>query len=352
MMGVSDNEQYVNGPMSKDKGYYTKSFYVEEPAPIALKNSAIWFTMNTAAAGDFRISSGTQPTYIYQISSGGQQAGFSSIFHPVHKSGGLTLNRGLNRIDASCYTTTGWAAISNLSSILYLNYTSGKDSISGDGKHNHTIIRPITSGMRIDGAYISAAKLASGTILEPNYFINSVGVRYYNLNSIPMNFSLEVKASSNEFDGYGWVPIGNTLLTSDSERGPTIGYFRAGRKFRRHNNDPMKLIDIKKPRSWKVGSTSNTNYNHLDLFYTYHSISSNIEGTVTGYTSDGSNITVKAYTISGDINGEFKDTYIGSGLTIAGGKYSIPWFDDVYQVYTTAYQDSSHMGRSTNGTAL
>jgi hypothetical protein len=75
------------------------------------------------------------------------------------------------------------------------------------------------------------------------------------------------------------------------------------------------------------------------IFFTYHTISRTISGTVSGYTGDGSGITVEAHRTD-------NDEKIGSTTTAAGGTYSITWYDDTINCYAQARQDATHVGRS------
>jgi hypothetical protein len=83
---------------------------------------------------------------------------------------------------------------------------------------------------------------------------------------------------------------------------------------------------------------------NMNLIITYHAITFTASGTVSGYTGDGSGITV---TLHDATSGE----QLLSTTTAATGTFSFTWYDSVNSVYTEARQDSTHVGRSENSAA-
>jgi len=82
------------------------------------------------------------------------------------------------------------------------------------------------------------------------------------------------------------------------------------------------------------------------LYMMYHSITYTVSGTISG--SAGGTVTINLYrTGTNDI--------VLTTTRAGNGAYSFTWYDDVTQVYSEAYEDATHRGRSitaTVGTAL
>lgn len=75
------------------------------------------------------------------------------------------------------------------------------------------------------------------------------------------------------------------------------------------------------------------------LYITYHAITYAVSGTISGYTGDGSGIVV-------DVHRADTDEKVLSGITAAGGGFSLTWYDNVVTLFAQAIQDATHVGRS------
>ena len=84
---------------------------------------------------------------------------------------------------------------------------------------------------------------------------------------------------------------------------------------------------------------------HTDwaLWVTYHSILYNITGSLTSYSGSG------VATI--DFHRASDDKYLFSVDSIGGGGFTGSWYDNTEQIYSSAWQDSTHLGRSANALA-
>ena len=69
-----------------------------------------------------------------------------------------------------------------------------------------------------------------------------------------------------------------------------------------------------------------------------------VAGTVSGYTGDGSGLTV-------DIHDAVTHERVLTTETAEGGVYSVNWVDDARELYAHCRQSDTLCGRSTNGTA-
>lgn len=80
------------------------------------------------------------------------------------------------------------------------------------------------------------------------------------------------------------------------------------------------------------------------MWITYHTITFTISGTVSGYSGDGSGLTVSIYRAD---NKEI----VGETTTAAGGGYSLTWYDNTIDIFGECREDATHVGRSDNSTA-
>jgi len=155
-------------------------------------------------------------------------------------------------------------------------------------------------------------------------------------------YGLEGKNLSNENDGISWQSYSTGLFLSDGEVTNILNFFRAGASFNRYPKDTRHGQNLEIGHDYRFYSNSVTQNPSLISLITYHSITNNITGTVSGYTGDGSGIQVDLFECS-------TNAYLTSGMTTAGGAYSITWYDDNWNVYVSVHQDSTHVGRSAKG---
>lgn len=317
-------------------------FYIEEPDPIAIKKSGYFLTFDTAGAASFYISSTLQKQTTYTVTAAEKICGFCDIIHSITSGNKTVFNRGKNSVSLHYYDNVS-DRLYNLNGMLLLNYTSGKHA-DGDGVHNHTIYY-IYSGSQKDTLQNYFYRRSS-QILEDNYYLNSVGFITYNMSravTAGYYYILSGKNLPNEFLGAGYEEYAKGTSISDGECANVLNSINVSDKFRRYPKDTHNYHDFESSREYSYLTNSTVLNPSLISIYTYHSITNDITGTVSGYTGDGSGIHVDLFEYS-------SNAYLTSGITTAGGSYSIPWYDDVYKVYTSAYQDSTHVGRSDIGT--
>jgi hypothetical protein len=332
---------------------YTVKKFIEEPGTITLKQSGIFIepSVNTTSAS-LSIAAGAQAARTYSISLRTGQATDDFIMHRVDSGGaqgaGIAVARGENTWTFKWYASTA-NAISACDAKLILNYTSDK-AVGGDGVHAHSIHYVLFDNNITSATVVSGVPLCTPNIIEPNYYL--VGAMYMIYNTFYASsvggYSLNAKWQADEGPGAGWCFIGNFMLVGGGERQFSIFRVPATDAFMRYPGQSKTAgngrMDIEAASRNHLLHTSTTGQIGVTMWATYHSFTKTVNGTITGYTGDGSGITV-------DIFRQDTDELIGSTTTSIGGGYTFTWHDDIIGVYAVARQDSAHVGRSDNGNA-
>ena len=124
----------------------------------------------------------------------------------------------------------------------------------------------------------------------------------------------------------------------------SAGYCVVNRLTKTFPTDPRwGAIDSSASHTWELLYLSTGKQFHCAEF-TFHSITETVTGTVSGYTGDGSGLTVDIFRTNGD-------EYIGSATTSAGGTYTFTWYSDNDDLYAICRQSDALCGRSTDGKA-
>ena len=337
---LSVNDQYA--PTE-----HTFELSIQEPNPITLVQSGIMvsymdsgaITLTTTISTGTGSSSGT----FAQIAT--TKSGNNTVFRRFDSIGSLTRGNNYFVIAISSGSSTVGSIGTDISTLVYFNYTSGKHS-EGDGAHNHTtnyIFKPWgVSGITRYREIITPSR--NLYIPEQNYYINSSGFEFFKIfqssSSVQTNF-LEASVLSGELYGNGWVQVHSSSQTNDGEQGLNICHISTNEVFKRYSQDSLnsntRLNILEESRVFKQHIPYQdvvTQYNRL---LTYHSIYYTITGTISG--SSGGTIQIRAYR---------KDTEEEIGYTsrTGDGSYSIIYYDNTVDVYVVAYENSSSKGVS------
>lgn len=348
MLGGVDTLGSVPGTTSGDAETWTRSIYIEEPGTITMKESAVVMTLNSAApaASTLNVAVGAQAYQAYTMAgSSSFEMGVLPVTHRIDAGGQrgtdfATLARGKNDYEFRIYA--GTAAIWwNLAGCLILNYTSGK-ATDGVGVHAQTramLIRPNNTAAAIVDRI--AAK-AAAVIPETNYWLVGacLEIRFHSAALGVGGMSLDMERTAG-----GWDPLYAGFYSTDGEsQGPNVLWGASKAAWKRHPLDgDTDRADIETARQWQVTNSAAIQCTY-SMLATWHAHTWAVAGTVSGYTGDGSGITVNLHRAS---DGE----YLSTATTAAGGTYSIPWYDNTEDVYVVARQDGTHLGRSDDGVA-
>jgi hypothetical protein len=356
LLGGVDTAGFIGGTTATDQGVWERNIYIEEPAPIQIKESGLGlffvdsggFTLNIAVTGT---TSGQTAVSAYVVGAGALQCGQYSCFHRVDAGGqntkGLFLQRGKNLYNTRFYSNTadaGW----NLSGFLLLNYTSGKYNNS-PGSHAHTCYQYVMSGLTSTLRVQQSTTSVACPIPETNYYlIGNVSYMAYSIGaSTDQAITLQAEILPGEATNDGWMMIYNGQGRTDNENMLCTTYGAARTSFTRWDGDPdTERLNIKSARKYRIDSDP-LNYRFFGYYYTYNAITYTVSGTCSGFASDGSGINVDIYRV---INSNYNEPILNL-TTIAGGTFSGTWIDNTDTLFASARQDDTHVGRSTNGTA-
>ena len=357
MVGGVDTSGWIGGTGVTYMGAWSKNMYIEEPAPIKLKESAVALYLIDSGGVGLQIAvtgSTTGQTVLttYSMVVGSVQAGQYSLFHRIDASGqngsaGINLTRGKNLYQINFGSNTpqvGW----NLSGILYLNYISGKH-INGDGAHMKTCFQLVSSGMTV--TRVQGATAVACPIPETNYyqggFLTYIACTPAMASATDFAYSLMAQLNPGEGENFGWDLLYNGQGREGARNALQTLYGAARSNFTRWNGDPdPNRLNLISARQYRLDSGP-TNFAYYGYYYTYGSITFTVSGTCNGYSGDGSGIPVDIYRV---VNSTV-DEPILNVTTTAGGIFTAQWTDNTDTLYAAARQDDTHVGRSRNGTA-
>ncbi len=357
ILGVASEEGWASGTATADKSRFGREIWIQEPGRINLLQSGVLLSFNDAGAITLDIRCGSQASRTFAHAASAH-CGFMTAMRRIDSGGaggvaGVTLVRGKNTFILDWFTTSATAGNlgSNLSGILYLNYTSGMHS-DGEGAHQHSTawsIRDYSTGDLIQR--LNVASDTTFDIPESNYFITGL-VYQINFQSsgggATLALTVSCKIEAGEGDAAGWNAIYSSLYATDAERGYSIMWGLARSQFMRFPNDPGRgdnhKLNIETARNYRFDSNV-TSSSSWDMFgwLTYHSITYSISGTIAG--SSGGTVNIKAYRTD---TGE----KIGSTSRSGNGSYSITWYDNTIDTFAEAWESSALLGRSDDDIAV
>jgi hypothetical protein len=338
----------IGGVTAADASRARAEFYIEEPATVALKQSAI--RVYWRGAGQLTthlVKSGAQAYRTYTNNENlvtGSNVLQQRIDAGSALGAGVTLGRGTNTLTVDMYRTgtvnlgffvTGYAII---------NYKSGVPA-QGIMAGNHTVQYKCADwDAFLIREYITPAMAPD--IPETNYFVNAIATEHlvwdYAGSNNQQGYNFQVEATGSDILGDGWISYYGDVGTVDGEIGCTILVANSAPIFRRYPQDAQtdRLL-LETPRQYRQVATTVSRFG-AKLLITYHSIGFTINGTISG--SAGGTVTINAY--RGD-TGE----RVASTFRVGNGTYSMPWYDNTINCYVEAYEDGTHLWRSTNAVA-
>ena len=335
----------TRGSAVGDKDTLQFKFSVEE-ANTVLVQSGVQLYWIIDGASNLAVACGSQSSYRVYVDIAAAYCGGIACSHRVDAGSqygaGIVIARGENTFTINVYSSATNVRHGAVSGILYLNYTSGKHA-NGDGVHNHTIVW----GTHFKNANLYLVQLATAQpqIPETNYWTTHIGWQAYNnkdSRDATCNFGAERTTGEGPESGFQLLDEGMWAY-GDVEAGVCVFCGDASEDFDRHPNETdTNRLGVEVSRSFALGS-----FKYVCgamLYITYHAITYAVSGTVSGYTGDGSGIIV-------EVHRNDTDEKVLSGTTVAGGTYSLTWYDNIVNLYAQARQDATHIGRSDDGVA-
>lgn len=360
---IMDESGLSGGSTTADKSRFSRKFNIQEPGTITLVQSGILasYIGSGAMSVDFRVGSQASRVYTHAATA---RSGAVTHMRRIDAGGvggvaGMTLARGMTSeivVDWFTSGTTLGTVPSNMSALLFLNYTSDIHP-DGDAVHTHTTVWGITPySTGFTGTAANKVQVTSTTtpiIPETNYWLTAAGFQLIMMpfgtaaGNIGASFSGEVQTGEGE--GAGFRSFYNFIYESDAEVSPSVMWARARDDMKRWPNDPdTNRLNIETTRDYRydnnlaVSATVGVIFQSY-MMMTYHAIDYEISGSITN--SGGGTVTITAHDDANNV-------VIGSTTRTGNGTYTIPWYDNVGNVYTEAVESSVLIGRSATGTAV
>jgi hypothetical protein len=353
---MSADEGFAGGPTSADLSRLQKIISIQEPGTIALVQSGVLVNYNDQGGIDLDVRGGSQAARVFTF-NGVVRCGGLAITRRMDAGGvgstaGIAIAKGFNTF------TLDWFSDSALSGergsmvgvMFYLNYTSGKAS-TGLGAHNHSVFfigQAYATGGFVDVREVTAF---APVIPETNYWAD-LGFQWIGMMAGTSYRQTGLHAGaeilSGEGEENGWRNLWGGPKGADPENGPQYGWFGTNSHFDRYPQDQdTSRLALETARKYRLACADGSAMIwQLYAIVTYHTLSSTISGNVRNYTGDGSAIKVDAHRVD---TGE----KINTVNTSAGGGYTMKWYDSTATtVFTHAQQDTTHLGRSANGTPV
>lgn len=329
----------MGGPASTDAQRGERHLWIQEDNP-SLERCALLVFYDQMAAITATYARLGASSYGTAYSSVGTASGGGYGFM-VRDDSAFTLARGKNILTCDIYNTDNTDLGFNLAGLWLVNYTSDVPS-QGVWAANHTVIR----NLKVVGTTAASAQsLVSATapdIPETEFFITSVGVHYlYTTNTTGNAAGVHVGAR-NDTDTE-WLNVYESQGGTDPEVGIRQAFATARSVFNRWYGDiGPDRVALQTARRWRLTSAA-ASFDHLDMYLTYHTITYTVAGTVSG--SGGGTV---------DLDLERESTHEGvlSTSRSGNGAFSFTWYDDTEDVYVSAYEDGTHVGRSAPDTAV
>jgi len=346
VLPFADESAFPGSTTSADKGRFARAVWIEEPTTITQAQSGCLCFANFTGSVTLTLQAGAQSSRAYSLTAGSVQAGPYAVCHRIDSGSAAgawgSLARGKNTINFDRWVGAASGA-SNFSSILYLNYTSGK-ATDGDGVHNHSTCWSICD---MANALTTQRNLASPGRLfnlpESLWYVN--GLCYEVLGTMTgasaSGAVMQAEIQSAEERGAGWWDLLNCLYLSDGELSVFWTASAGAMAFNRYPGDPTPAMDVETTRQYRICSVTNMSLG-VRAWLTYHAITATVSGTISG--SAGG--TVNLYLHCG-----VEDCKLLSSSRSGDGAYSFTWLDDTQSVYVSAYEDATHKGLSKKATA-
>lgn len=343
----------MGGTTSSDYQRGQRDIWIEEANPSGKRLAYYLFYDKAAAIAGLNCRVGTG-AFVAYTDVAAVLAGGAGLM--VRNDSAFTLARGRNTISFDVYRTDTTDLGYNTSGFWLVNYTSDVPS-QGIWAANHTVrynYKPIGT---IASSVQTIITNTSLNVPELQYFYNSIGLNYIYQSSgsgtpAGVHIGAEILVAEG---GLKWESIYTDIGGTDPEVGIRQCWATARSVYKRWGDEVNNIFDASSDRV-RVSTArrirlalaaSASSFDHLDMYMTYHAITYTISGSLTGVDTAGGTVTVNLHRAdSGEI--VLTRTYSPSTATIA---YSFVWFDNTEDMYVTAYQDNTHVGRSGTGLA-
>lgn len=334
----------MGGTTSADYQRATREVFIQEPGPIVDDYCAILYFWEQAAAIsglNVRVGTGsfTALTDTASVLCGGNGA-------MLRCESEITLARGRNTLQSDVYRTDsadyGW----NMSALWLINYSSAQHK-NGVSVHNKTVRYNLVNQGTASVFTEQVLSAAAPAIPESSYYITAIGTHFVyisNTTSTVAGVTVQVERLSAE-GGVAWEVAYVDVSHTDPEVGVRQCFSQMKSLFLRWPGDlGADRMDLETARRWRIvlGNAA-TARQHLDILFTYHSITSAVGGDIDG--SAGGTVTIDLHRTS---SGE----KVLTTSRVGDGAFSFTWFDNTEDVFVVARESSVLLGRSDDDVAV
>jgi hypothetical protein len=330
-------ESPMGGPTSSDYQRATREVWIQEPETITIQECALYLHWDQAAAisGGVGARVGTGSFNMFTSVAATLAGGCGGMIRCESEIG--SLSRGSNTLQADIYrtdsTNLGW----NVSSWWIINYTSSRYP-DGVGAHNHTVCWNLFAHGTTTADNNRTTSALSITIPETDWFMNALGLNYQYLTNTSGNAAgvvVQVERLVAE-GGTKWETIYSDIAHTDAEQGIRQIWATARQVFKRWPEEPdTDRIAVQTDRRYKAYLSQGANsWDHLDLWFTYHSIVYHVIGGLSAWEGDGSGAYVRVWRS----NVSTTLSLIREVVTDVGGVWSIVWYDNTDPITATGTQ--------------
>jgi hypothetical protein len=343
----------IGGTTSANQNKVQSVVPILEPGTITLEQSAVLLSFNApnVAITGLNLAVGSQAHRAYTPqTANNSNASQHTVLHRFDAGAaagpGMSLARGDNIITFGWYrTSSGSGSVgAGATALLVLNYTCDKPA-AGAGAANHTTLWLAQATTGVGTTTVMDVAAFAPIIPEANYWVSSVGYMPEVLLAGRGMVTLALERQSGEGVGDGWLGVLAFHKNGASELEVGEPMVDATAVFQRHPLDPdTNRLALETSRAARFStfldpSVVNGGYVSLVMAVTYHSMTTSVTRALTGYTGDGSGITVHVF--RGDT---FERLY--TAVSAIGGSYNFVAYDDVVDLFCVAMVDATHRGAS------
>lgn len=347
----------ASGTATADQDQQQIELWVQEPGSIALVQSGLilWNVVATNSGTiALVVSAGGQAERTYAGWPSQEWTGECCFVHRCDQgTSPWSLARGLNTLKWQCYETTA-EQIGVAGGFAVVNYTS---SVAAQGPlaHNQSMC---TAGFDFATTFNAAGirTVAAGSQKFPNFgavpwFLQNASIEKFIIpnprsQASPLAQLHQLEWQTGETQTDGWLSINKTLL------GPL---FMDMSNYNLTANLTSQC-NRTNAQTGKLGVTTSRATRHRTdtiggngactayrWWTTISQITYTVSGTITGYSGDGSGLSV-------DVFSTYQDTYITTVTSAIGGTYTATVYDNTNAHFVVVRQDSTRVGRSDNTT--